>query len=380
MAVDGSGNAIVVRRRKSLHRRAADVQVLKYAGAGGTLLWSHRYDGAAHWDDSATAVAVDPDGRQRGRRRRHRESTAPASPRSSSPAATGTSLWAHVVPKAEPGGNDAAFGGRDRGQRGPGGRRAVHGRGPTAGARTLRLAGAERRRGVGGAGAAARHPSSGYAPSWHWRSTPPTTRSSRSPGDDRQRRCTVKYAAATGERAWTHVEPGRPALLVRISPGGDRAHPARRPGPGGRCRSWGPATPATHDVTGRSRLSGASWRTRLEGRRARSRRCRRRRAFGTDCPYVLQGDAGRCAEHARARDQGPGGSAFVVRQRLERPRLGQPASARIDAASGAPAWLRQIDGPDGTARSRRRGRRRPGLATSFAAGAAGASGGPDESC
>jgi len=60
VAVDGNGNVVVT--GSSLDGNEADYYTAKYAAANGALLWEKYYDGPAHFEDSASAVAVDGSG------------------------------------------------------------------------------------------------------------------------------------------------------------------------------------------------------------------------------------------------------------------------------------------------------------------------------
>ena len=223
VAVDGSNNAIVVGR--VVTPTGWDVQVLKYAGAG-TLLWSYRYDGAAHLDDSATAIAVDADGNVivAG-------ATGVDGPRFTAfklAGGDGHLLWAHVVPKAESGGNDAAFAVAIAAN----GDAVVGGQwtsGSSAGARTLRLASAD-----GGVVWEALEPPlpSALGNAFSGLVLDAADNVLVAPRGRPQRR----HGEIRGGERRARLDPRRASDQRRgISPGGDRAHVVRRSGRGGRC-------------------------------------------------------------------------------------------------------------------------------------------------
>ena len=61
VVVDKSGNVVVTGSAYNGHKK--DYYTAKYAATSGALLWEQRYHGPnINWDDSATALAVDPDG------------------------------------------------------------------------------------------------------------------------------------------------------------------------------------------------------------------------------------------------------------------------------------------------------------------------------
>jgi len=60
MALDADGNVAVT--GYSAGDRAFDFYTVKYAASDGAVLWEHRYDGTAHWDDHPQALAVDGNG------------------------------------------------------------------------------------------------------------------------------------------------------------------------------------------------------------------------------------------------------------------------------------------------------------------------------
>ena len=67
MTVDAHGNVIVTGYSYNgdgniSSQVSQDYCTVKYAADDGTLIWDKRYDGTAHWEDTATAVAVDSDG------------------------------------------------------------------------------------------------------------------------------------------------------------------------------------------------------------------------------------------------------------------------------------------------------------------------------
>ena len=335
VAVDGSGNAIVV-GNVSTASAGTDIQVLKYSGTGGTLLWSHRYDGTAHWDDSAKAVAIDPGGNVvvAG-------ATEVDGPRFTAfklAGDDGHSLWTHIVPKVEPGGYDtaSAIAIATNGDPVVGGQYTA---GADRGARTLRLAGAS--------GSVVWEVLEGPSPpvvSYGLRALALDAADNVLVALDRDDAsvAAVKYAAATGERAWMHVEPGDPfvrrirAVAIVRTPLGDPVLVADV--------EVDSRNPATHDFLV-ARLSGESgalvWKVG-----APIAPMPTSAAFGTDCFFdcrEMLGDA----PNTRALTPGAGGSAFASGSAWNG-RDWDAFVGKVDAASGAPAWLRQIDGPDGT--------------------------------
>jgi hypothetical protein len=151
----------------------------------------------------------------------------------------------------------------------------------------------------------------------------------------------VKYAAATGDRAWMHVEQGgglvpqnRAVAILRTSLGdpvlvADVAVDSRMPG--------------THDFLV-VRLSGESgvqvWKVG-----APIAPMPTSAAFGTDCLSGC-GGASFTVPNTRALTPGAGGSAFAAGSAWNG-RDWDGFVGRIDAASGATVWVRQIDGPGG---------------------------------
>ena len=201
VAVDGSGNAIVV-GNVATGSAGTDIQVLKYSGAGGALLWSHRYDGTAHGDDSAKAVATDTGGNVivAG-------ATEVDGPRFTAIKLAGDDghlLWAHVVPKVEPGGYDtaSAIAIATNGDPVVGGQYTA---GANRGARTQRLAGAN-----GGVMWEVLEGPSPSAVSYGFRALALDAADNVLVALDRDYDsvAAVKYAAATGDRVWMHVEQG----------------------------------------------------------------------------------------------------------------------------------------------------------------------------
>jgi hypothetical protein len=364
VAVDGSGNAIVV-GNVSTASAGTDIQVLKYSGTGGTLLWSHRYDGPAHWDDSAKAVALDPGGNVvvAG-------ATEVDGPRFTAFKLSGDdghSLWTHIVPKVEPGGYDtaSAIAIATNGDPVVGGQYTA---GADWGARTLRLAGAS--------GSVVWEVLEGPSPpvvSYGLRALALDAADNvlvALDRDDYTSVAAVKYAAATGERVWMHVEQGGPLVprnravaILRTSLGdpvlvADVEVDSRNP--------------ATHDFLV-ARLSGESgalvWKVG-----APIAPIPMSAAFGTDClsPCGLWRFE---APNKRALTPGAGGSAFAAGSAWNG-RDWDAFVGKVDAASGVPAWLRQIDGPGETDDRIAAVAADPG-ADVFVAGIGGTSGGND---
>ena len=61
LGLDADGN-VAVTGYSSGGGNAFDFYTVKYAAADGAVLWEHRYDGPAHWDDHPSALAVDGSG------------------------------------------------------------------------------------------------------------------------------------------------------------------------------------------------------------------------------------------------------------------------------------------------------------------------------
>ena len=313
-----------------------DIQVLKYSGADGTLLWSHRHDGAAHWDDSAKAVAMDPGGNVivAG-------ATEVDGPRFTAfklAGDDGHSLWTHVVPKVEPGGYDtaSAIAIATNGDPVVGGRYTS---GSIEGARTLRLAGAN-----GNVVWEVLEAPSPPVVSYGLRALALDAADNVLVALDRDYSSVVavKYRAATGDRAWMHVEQGgglvpqNRAVAILRTPLGDPVLVADV--------EVDSRIPATHDSLV-ARLSGETgalvWKVG-----APIAPMPTSAAFGTDClsPCGLWQFE---APNKRALTPGASGSAFAAGSAWN----GRDLDAfvgKVDAASGVPAWLRQIDGAGAT--------------------------------
>ena len=363
VALDASGNAIVV-GNVTTSSAGTDIQVLKYSGAGGALLWSHRYDGAAHWDDSAKAVAVDAAG----------DVIVAGATEVDGPRFTafklaggdGHLLWTHVVPKAEPGGYDtaSAVAIATNGDPVVGGQYTLW---PSVGARTQRLAGAN-----GGVVWEVLEEPSPPVVSYGLRALALDAADNVLVALDRDdvSVAAAKYSATTGARAWAHVEPGDPfvsrnrAVAILRTPLGDPVLVADV--------EIDSRSPGIHDFLV-MRLSGESgapvWKVG-----APIAPMSTSAAFGTDC-FLDCRETLADAPNTRALSPGVGGSAFAAGSAWNG-RDWDAFIVKVDAASSAPVWLRQIDGPGGTGDHIAVVAADPG-GDVFVAGTAGTSGGDD---